>query len=73
MEVHLNLANKEQKVQQILVYNGIKPEQVEEIGAGNVLAISGITGEAGETITEEPRNSIRRIETYLRTGRYKIN
>jgi len=54
MEVHLNLANKEQKVQQILIYNGIKPEQIDEIGPGNVLAISGVTGEAGETITLEP-------------------
>ncbi len=54
MEVHLNLANKNQKIQQILVYNGIKPEQIDEIGPGNVLAISGIAGEAGETITLEP-------------------
>ncbi|MFZ1971133.1 MAG: elongation factor EF-2 [Candidatus Nanoarchaeia archaeon] len=62
MEVHLNLANKEQKVQQILVYNGIKPEQVEEIGAGNVLAISGITGEAGETITVEPETAFEELK-----------
>lgn len=53
MEVYLNLAKKKQKIQQVLVYSGIKPEQVEEIGAGNVLAISGITGEAGETLTLE--------------------
>ncbi len=62
MEVHLNLANKEQKVQQILVYNGIKPEQVDEVGAGNVLAISGITGEAGETITVEPETPFEELK-----------
>jgi len=54
MEVYLNLAKKTQRVQQVLVYNGIKPEQVEEVAAGNVLAIAGITGEAGETVTSEP-------------------
>ncbi|VVB83884.1 Elongation factor 2 [uncultured archaeon] len=62
MEVHLNLANKEQKVQQIFVYNGIKPEQIEEIGPGNVLAISGVTGEAGETVTEEPETPFEELK-----------
>ncbi len=53
-EVYLNLAKKRQRIQQVLIYNGIKPEQSDEIGSGNVLAIGGITGEAGETITLEP-------------------
>ncbi|MEM4325691.1 MAG: elongation factor EF-2 [Candidatus Pacearchaeota archaeon] len=53
-EVYLNLANKRQKIQQLFIYNGIKPEQVEEITCGNVIAISGVSGEAGETITLEP-------------------
>ncbi|MDO8516619.1 MAG: elongation factor EF-2 [Nanoarchaeota archaeon] len=51
MDVYLNLLKKKQRIQQVLVYDGIKPEQVEEVSAGNVLAISGIMGEAGETIT----------------------
>ncbi len=54
MDVYLNLAKKREKIQQVLIYNGIRPEQVEEIKAGNVLAISGVTGEAGETVTLEP-------------------
>src|SRR3989344_4890183 len=54
MEVYLNIAKKRQRVQQVLVYNGIKPEQVGSISAGNVLAIAGVSGEAGETITLEP-------------------
>jgi len=33
MEVYLNLAQKKQRIQQVLVYNGIKPEQVEKIPA----------------------------------------
>ena len=64
MDVHLNLANKEQKVQQVFIYNGVKPEQIEEIGPGNVLAISGVTGEAGETVTvgaETPFEELKHI------------
>ena len=61
-EVYLNLAKKKQKIQQILVYNGIKPEQIEQISAGNVLAISGVTGEAGETITLEPETPFEELK-----------
>jgi len=64
MSVHLNLANKEQKVQQVFIYNGVKPEQIDEIGPGNVLAISGVTGEAGETVTvdaETPFEELKHI------------
>ena len=52
-EVYLNMAKQKQRVQQVLIYNGIKPEQMEELPAGNVLAIAGINGEAGETVTTE--------------------
>ena len=62
MDVHLNLANKEQKVQQVFIYNGVKPEQIEEIGPGNVLAISGVTGEAGETVTEAPETPFEELK-----------
>ena len=51
MEVYLNLAKKKQRIQQILVYDGVKPEIVDEVPAGNVCAVSGINGEAGETLT----------------------
>ncbi len=54
IDVYLNLAKQKQKIQQLFIYNGIRPEQVDELGAGNVLAIAGVTGEAGETITMEP-------------------
>ncbi len=53
-EVYMNLAKKKQRIQQVLVYDGIRPEQVDEVGAGNVFAISGITSEVGETISENP-------------------
>ncbi|MFA6974185.1 MAG: elongation factor EF-2 [Parcubacteria group bacterium] len=61
-EVYLNLAKQKQKVQQILIYNGIRPEQIEEIGPGNVLAISGVNGEAGETVTAEPETPFEELK-----------
>ncbi len=62
MEVYLNTDKKKEKIQQILVYNGIRPEQVEEVPAGNVLAISGIVSEAGETITAKPEEAFENIK-----------
>ncbi|MBU3913237.1 MAG: elongation factor EF-2 [Nanoarchaeota archaeon] len=61
-EVYLNLAKKKERIQQVLIYNGIKPEQLESIGAGNVIAISGITGEAGETVTVEPEQPFEELK-----------
>lgn len=62
MEVYLNLAKKKQKIQQVLIYNGIKPEQLEDVPSGNVLAIAGVTGEAGETITLEPETPFEELK-----------
>ncbi|MBS3079470.1 elongation factor EF-2 [Candidatus Pacearchaeota archaeon] len=64
MEVWLNNDKKKQKIQQVLVYNGIKPEQVGEVPAGNVIAITGLISQPGETITinpQEPFENIRHI------------
>ena len=62
MEVYLNLAKAKQRVQQVLIYNGIKPEQMEELPCGNVLAISGIIGEAGETVTMSPETAFEELK-----------
>ena len=51
MEVYCNNAKKRYRIQQVLVYNGIKPEQLESVPAGNVLAISGLNVDVGETVT----------------------
>jgi elongation factor 2 len=61
-EVYLNMAKQKQRVQQVLIYNGIKPEQMEELPCGNVIAISGVTGEAGETITLEPETAFEEMK-----------
>jgi len=60
-DVYLNLAKKNQKIQQLFIYDGIKPEQIDEIGAGNVLAIAGVNGEAGETVTSEPETPFEEL------------
>jgi len=62
MDVYLNLAKQKQRIQQLFIYNGIKPEQIDEIGPGNVLAISGVVGESGETITVEPETPFEELK-----------
>ncbi len=64
MDVYLNLGGKKQRIQQVLIYDGIKPEQVDEVSAGNVLAISGVSAEAGETVTlseQQPFEEMKHI------------
>jgi elongation factor 2 len=61
-ELWLNLAKKKQRVQQVLVYDGIRPEQVEEVCAGNVFAIAGVVSEVGETLTKEPQTPFEEIK-----------
>ncbi len=51
MEVYANNAKRKYRIQQVLVYNGIKPEQMEKVSAGNVLAITGLNVDVGDTIT----------------------
>lgn len=62
MEVYCNNAKKKYRLQQVLVYNGIKPEQLEEVPAGNVLAISGLNVDVGETVTENPQTPFEEIK-----------
>ncbi len=62
MDVYLNNDKKKQKIQQVLVYNGIKPEQMESVSAGNVLAITGLTSQPGETVTLEPQEPFENIQ-----------
>jgi elongation factor 2 len=62
MEVYLNTDKNKQRIQQVLVYNGIKPEQLESVPAGNVLAITGVASEPGETITTAPQEAFENIK-----------
>ncbi|HVY02007.1 MAG TPA: GTP-binding protein, partial [Candidatus Nanoarchaeia archaeon] len=63
-EVWANNAKKKCRIQQVLVYNGIKPEQLDQVPAGNVLALVGLNVEVGETITlgeQTPFEEIKHI------------
>src|SRR3989338_4303276 len=62
MEVYLNNAKQKQRIQNVYIYNGIKPEIMESLPAGNVLAISGVLGFAGETITLEPEQTFEELK-----------
>ncbi len=62
MELYANNAKKKARVQQVLVYNGIKPEQLQEVPAGNVLAITGLNADVGDTITENEQTAFEEIK-----------
>ncbi len=62
MEVYLNNAKQRQRVQNVYIYNGVKPEIIDSLPAGNVLAISGVLGNAGETVTLEPEQAFEELK-----------
>ncbi|MEK6855820.1 MAG: elongation factor EF-2, partial [Nanoarchaeota archaeon] len=62
MEVYANNAKKKYRLQQVLVYNGIKPEQLDEVPAGNVLAVVGLNVDVGDTITETEQTPFEEIK-----------
>jgi len=62
MEVYANNAKKGGRVQQVLVYNGVKPEQLEKVPAGNVIAITGLNVEVGETVTLKEQAAFEEIK-----------
>ncbi len=62
MQVWLNNAKQQQRVATVFMYQGIKPEIIEEVPAGNVLAMAGISGNAGETITLEPEHPFEELK-----------
>lgn len=61
-EVYSNMNKKKYRVQQVLVYNGIKPEQLESVPSGNVLAIAGLNCEVGDTITQNEQTPFEEIK-----------
>ncbi len=62
LQVWLNNAKQQQRVSTVFMYQGIKPEIFEEVPAGNVLAIAGVSGNAGETITLEPEHPFEELK-----------
>ncbi len=62
MPIYLNMAKQNQRVAQVMMYQGIKPEIIGEVPAGNVLALAGISAQAGETITEAPEHPFEELK-----------
>ena len=62
MQVWLNNAKQQQRLSTVFMYQGIKPEIFEEVPAGNVLAIAGVSGNAGDTITVEPEHPFEELK-----------
>ena len=62
MNVYLNNAKQTQRVAQVFMYQGIKPEIIDEVPAGNVFALVGIAGNAGDTITENPEQPFEELK-----------
>ncbi|MEK6843806.1 MAG: elongation factor EF-2 [Nanoarchaeota archaeon] len=76
MEVYANNAKRKARIQQVLVYNGVKPEQLEKVPAGNVLAITGLNADVGDTITvneQTPFEEIRHIFQPVITKSIEVN
>jgi len=54
MTVYANGTKENQRIAQVLMYQGVKTEIMSEVPAGNILALAGIKSFAGETLTLEP-------------------
>lgn len=64
MEIYSTMTKQKTRIQQVLVYEGIKPRQVENVPAGNVIAIVGLNTDVGDTISTEeiqPFEAIKHI------------
>jgi elongation factor 2 len=64
VDVYLNRLKQQRKIQQVFVYNGAKREIVDNVPAGNIIGVSGMKADAGETITlheTEPFEKITHI------------
>jgi elongation factor 2 len=64
MEVYSTLTKQKTRIQQVLVYEGIKPRQVDNVPAGNVIALVGLNTDVGDTISTEdiqPFEAIKHI------------
>jgi len=61
VDIYLNLAKKQTKVQQVFIYYGAKREIVDDVPAGNIIGIGGVKTSVGETITLKPTEPFEKI------------
>lgn len=62
MEVYSSMQKKKYRIQQVLVYEGIKPKQLESVPSGNVIAVVGLNTEVGDTIMLEEDHPFEEIK-----------
>jgi elongation factor 2 len=62
MDVYLNTAKAKAKIQNVYMYLGTKTEPFTNVPAGNVLALTGLNGFAGETVTQEPEEPFEELK-----------
>jgi len=62
MQVYLNNAKQNQRVSTVFMYQGIKTEIMESVSAGNVCALAGISGNAGDTLTVQPEQPFEELK-----------
>jgi len=62
MTVYSHDKKNKQRVSQVLMYQGIKTEIMQEVPAGNVLALAGINSFAGDTLTLEPETPFQELK-----------
>jgi elongation factor 2 len=54
MNVYLNRAKQNSRIQQVFIANGAKREIIDEVPAGNIVVIGGVKAIVGDTISQEP-------------------
>lgn len=63
MEVYLNNAQQEVRIQQVYIYNGDKREIVDEVKAGNIVGVGGLKHAfPGETVSEKETTPFEAIQ-----------
>ncbi len=61
LNVYLNRAKQNARVQQIFIYNGAKREIVDNVPSGNIIGVAGLKSMPGETITLQPTEPFEEI------------
>jgi elongation factor 2 len=61
VDVYLNRLKQQRKIQQVFIYNGAKREIVDEASAGNIIGVSGLKANSGETITLQETEPFEKI------------
>ncbi|MBI4918799.1 elongation factor EF-2 [archaeon] len=60
--LYFNNLKTTQRIGQVIMFQGIKTEIVDQMTAGNIFGMMGITAGAGETITENPEQPFEELK-----------